>query len=500
MRVLATTLIAIFMGISGCMQSATAAAPTLTINDHAFVWDTREFSLNDAVAVIDAHPRLAPHRVRIIDRLGFHSINPRLLPVLVDMGDTLTVSTADDEASAQRIDAFIAALVQMYHLGRSTKFVPKSLSAASVMTMNDSDAGLRAVAETFVGGEARFERFVDAYTARFGTKKSALNTSNGSIVEAAAPANFLRLPWLVGQTGWSFNGAHSNSGGCPNAACTSPRSAIDFSRGWPVWGTNTDSAPVLAAHDGTVTVFSSCNVRVVNANGWATNYYHLSNVLVTNGQTVVVGQPIANYSSTQAQALCQFGSSTGPHVHLVLLQNGNQVAIDQSEFSGWRVNATSVAEDYDSTCSRMWFSRDGSTNACAYQGASPATWAMHTLPATMPSSKLCDLDIDGSGLPTPDRDGILLTRYLSGFRGSALIDGIAQSGATRTTFGQIEAFIASKNYDLNLDGNTLSHRDGLIATRHMQGVSASFVGAGSGPFTGFLSSSAGVNAYVFGCR
>jgi LasA protease len=499
MRNLLSALVATFFGIGVCMQPAIAAPPAPAINDFAFAWDTRDFSLGDATALIDAHPTLAPHRARIIDRLGFHSINPRLLIVLVDLGDALVV-TADADANATRIDAFIGALAQMYHLGRSTQFASKDVSAAAVMAMNESDAGLRAVAETFVRGEARFARFTQAYTARFGTKNSVLNNPNGSIREAAAPANFLRLPWLVGQTGWSFNGAHSNSGSCATATCASPRSSIDFSRGWPVWGTSTDDAPVLAAHGGTVTVFSSCNVRVTNTNGWATNYYHLSNVLVTTGQTVVVGQPIASYSSTREQALCQGGSSTGPHVHLMLLQNGSQVAIDQSEFSGWRVNATDVTRDYDGDCGRMWFSRDGSVTACSFQGGSPTQWAMHTLPATMPSSKLCDLDIDGSGQPTAERDGLLLTRYLLGVRGNALTDGVAQTGATRTSFTDVEAFIASKNYDLNLDGNALAPRDGLIATRHMQGVAADFIASGSGPLTGLLSSSRGIGAYVMGCR
>ncbi len=493
-------LIVIASWVVCCSPPANAAPPTFTINDHYFSWDTRDFSVDDAVALIDAHPKLAPHRVRIIDRLGYHSINPRLLAVLVDLGDALAPTTNAEALTAQRIDAFVAGLAQMFHLGRSTKFTSKSLTAANVMTMNESDAGLRAIAETFVRGESRYGQFVDAYAARFGVRNLTSDKMKGGVVEAAAPVNFLRLPWIVGQTGWSFNGVHSNSGGCGSAACAVPRSAIDFSRGWPVWGTSTDNAPVLAAHGGTVSVFSSCNVRITNANGWATNYYHLSNVIVANGQVVVVGQPIANYSSTQAQALCDGGSSTGPHVHLVLLQNGSQVAIDQTEFSGWRVNATNLTADYDSQCSRMWFSRDGSVNACAYNGASPAVWGMHTLPATMPSSKLCDLDIDGSGLPTPDRDGVLLSRYLSGFRGATLTDGVAQSGATRINAAQIEAFLASKNYDLNLDGGAQSLRDGLIAVRDMSGTAASLVASGTGPFTGLLSSSSGVAAYVFGCR
>ena len=37
---------------------------------------------------------------------------------------------------------------------------------------------------------------------------------------------------------------------------------------------------------------------------------------------------------------------------------------------------------------------------------------------------LCDLDIDGDGSVTVARDGTLLLRYLMGFRGTALTDGL----------------------------------------------------------------------------
>jgi LasA protease len=497
-------LIAVLFGLQALVSVVMAAQPApMTVTDQYFVWDTREFSLAEAIAVIDSHPTLAPHRALILDRLGFHSINPRLLPILVDLGDGLANLPAEQTAAAQRIDAFIAALAQMYHLGRAKTFatyVSNGVSAASVKVMNESDAGVRAIAETFIRGDTRTEQLVSTYITRFGVRKSVVNESAGGISEAAAPADFLRLPWTVGQTGWSFGGVHSNTGGCPNPVCAVPRAAIDFSRGWPAWGTSTADAPVLAAHDGTVTVFSSCNVRIANANGWATNYYHLANPLVSTGQTVIVGQPIANYADNMAQALCEGGSSTGPHVHFVLLQSGSQVPIDQSELSGWRINATNVIKDYDYDCANMWFARSGSVNACPYMSASPSAWAMHTLPTTMTSSKLCDLDIDGSGMATADRDGVLLLRYLSGFRGNALTDGIAQSGAVRTTAAQIETFIASKNYDLNLDGNTLASRDGLIAARYMQGGGSGVVAGGVGPFTGLLSSASGVGAYVFGCR
>ena len=492
-------LVCVFSMI-GVPAQASAPPNALMMNDHYFGWDTLEFSVDEAVALIEAHPILKPHRALIIDRLGFRSINPRLLPLFADLSDTLAMLPADPSEAAQRIDAFIGGLARMYHLGRSTKFAPKNFSAASVMSMNESDAGLRAIAETFVRGNFRFDQLTSAYMARHNVQKSLAIEAAANIGLTAAPTDFLRLPWTVGQTGWSFNGVHSNVGGCSNAICADPRSAIDFSRGWPVWGTSTTNAPVLAANAGTVSIFSSCNIRVSNANGWATNYYHLANLVVTNGQNVVAGQPLGQYADNQSQALCQGGKSTGPHTHILLIQGGAEVAIDQSEFSGWRINATSVIADYDSNTTRMNLTRSAIT-ACAYSNScNPTAWAMHTLPLTAASSKICDLDIDGSGgALTPESDGALLTRYLLGFRGNALVDGLPLAGATRTTSAQIEAFIATKNYDLKLDGGAQTSIDGLIATRYMRGVTTNVAG-GTGSFAGLLSSSAGVAAYLFGCR
>ncbi len=44
------------------------------------------------------------------------------------------------------------------------------------------------------------------------------------------------------------------------------------------------------------------------------------------------------------------------------------------------------------------------------------------------------LDIDGDGQVTADRDGLILLRVLLGLRGSAVLAGLNQSGATRTTW------------------------------------------------------------------
>jgi murein DD-endopeptidase MepM/ murein hydrolase activator NlpD len=58
-------------------------------------------------------------------------------------------------------------------------------------------------------------------------------------------------------------------------------------------------------------------VEINHGNGYVTRYGHNQRSLVTVGDTVVRGQPIALMGST--------GRSTGPHVHFEVLRNGQQV-------------------------------------------------------------------------------------------------------------------------------------------------------------------------------
>ena len=483
-----------------------AGAQLAPFNDGYFVWDARELSINDAHAAIGQFPKLAAHQALIVDRCGLHSVNPRLAALLLDASGTLDEFASSDVAAiGARIDAFLSALPHVFYLGRNASSTAREAYSLSPEDATSTEAaGVNALAETLLKGDQRSTSLAQGYVARFGVRTPFVHDTStqksGAIAAVANPTNLMRLPWLLGQQGWSFNGVHSSNGACANPVCAQPRSSIDFSNGWPAWGTNTTRSPVLAAIDGTVTVYSGCNLRITNANGWATNYYHLANIRVTNGSSVFVGQNIADFADNQAQALCQGGSSTGPHVHFMLVNAGAQVDIDQSDFSGWKVNATSVIRDYDSSCTRMYFTRDGNT-VCAYNNSTvPAAWSMHTLPTGMASSKSCDLDIDGNNAVEAATDGVLLLRYLLGLRGADLIAGVPLAGAPRGTASLIEQFIVSKRYDLDGDNATSTYTDGLLAVRLMRGLTGTALSGGATTSSSLLTTGAQISALAVGCR
>lgn len=180
------------------------------------------------------------------------------------------------------------------------------------------------------------------------SKKAGL-MSSGAAASDSPPA--LDLPFIRPQN-WQFNGTHTWTGDDDGT----PFSSIDFTRSWGQnWGDSTSADLVSAAHDGLITVFSSCYVQVQHDSGWGTRYYHLDSLQVATGQTVLAGQVLGNYASEENQALCSGGSSTGPHVHFALLKDGQYFSLQDIELSGYQVHPGTSS--YDSSRSRMWLEK-----------------------------------------------------------------------------------------------------------------------------------------------
>jgi LasA protease len=173
------------------------------------------------------------------------------------------------------------------------------------------------------------------------------STASSSSSSSTPPDGFFQWPWPTGDR-WIPNGPHSNTGS------GYPLSSIDVSYDWPVWGSKTYT--VVAANAGTVSVLSDCEVRVTNANGWATNYYHMDDIVVSDGEKVTKDTALGVYASTKAAALCDGGSSTGPHVHFSVLYNGRFISLQGISFSGYSVNVGRYS--YDDNCNYAYLTKD----------------------------------------------------------------------------------------------------------------------------------------------
>jgi len=200
-------------------------------------------------------------------------------------------------------------------------------------------------------------RYVDSYFRLFPQKPqkkqrravSVKKMESGGGSGAAASEDLLQLPYPV-QSSWTFGGAHSFTG--------SGRvlSSLDFHDGG-FWGNDLSHLWVSASAPGTVKVHSSCNMEIIHENGWSTQYYHLDNIQYSTGDKVERNAYIANYASNERQALCEGGSSTGPHLHFSLKNNGQYVSLQDVHFSGYAVNVGS--SNYDTNCNRFYLHKDG---------------------------------------------------------------------------------------------------------------------------------------------
>jgi hypothetical protein len=91
------------------------------------------------------------------------------------------------------------------------------------------------------------------------------------------------------------------------------------------------------------------------------------------------------------------------------------------------------------------------------------------------------LDIDANGTAAPLTDGLLVLRYFFGFRGQTLIAGAVSPGADRETAPEIEAYIASILASLDIDGSGSAQplTDGLLILRYLFGFRGATLVAGA---------------------
>ncbi len=169
---------------------------------------------------------------------------------------------------------------------------------------------------------------------------------------------YFQPPWEIGDT-WAGGGAHGDTG-------TGTRNALDFWGAFRNWGEDLSAWWVAAAQSGTARVWSSCSMTVIHPNGWETSYYHLDNIQVTDMQQVGRNHRLSNYANTEAQALCNGGSSTGPHVHVALRFDGQRVEVDETQVDFTSFSHHVGVGQYDSDCSRSYYTRAAGGTVCPF--------------------------------------------------------------------------------------------------------------------------------------
>jgi murein DD-endopeptidase MepM/ murein hydrolase activator NlpD len=151
------------------------------------------------------------------------------------------------------------------------------------------------------------------------------DTAATAAITTSPPDSPFALPWAAGQRWKLSGGPHSWNRESP------PWSALDFARG-------EGDGRVLAARDGLV--YRPCGmttyVMIKHADGWQTDYYHLTNIpYIQEGTWIESGR----YLGTVSTAVECGGSATGPHVHFNIRYQGEHTAWHGRQIGGWTITA-----------------------------------------------------------------------------------------------------------------------------------------------------------------
>jgi hypothetical protein len=117
-------------------------------------------------------------------------------------------------------------------------------------------------------------------------------------------------------------------------------------------------------------------------------------------------------------------------------------------------------------------------------------------PTTTPDG--VTLDADGNGEADALTDGLLFLRYMFGFRGPTLIVGAIGDGAERDTAAEVESYIASVLASLDVDGNgsVEALADGLLLLRYLFGFRGPTLIAGAVGGGATRTTAAAIESYI----
>lgn len=370
------------LSLSGLSQAqpqvakATQAAPV-----HPLIYGREEMFGFDIEGYLAARaPALLPYAETISHWAGYSSISPRVLIALIEqqsgllsrpqasrvamvrpMGELSSAQgfseqvrdVADQLARSLYAAPLEAGRAEFQAPGQApvpalARLLARSVSAAKARAQERSDSSEQDFATVYQGlFGLRFD--VEAARLSLATMQPT-GTQRPGLQALGAASSYLQFPFPVGQS-WYVGGAHTNTG-----SGTYPMSSLDMYKSGG-WGSNQSANWVVASAAGTFKKHSSCFAEVVHTDGWSTTYYHMQNLRYNTGAYVAKNVGIGNPASSQAQALCNGGQSTGPHLHFSLKYNGGWMHLAGYALSSWVITANGV--NYDTNCSTFYMTRNG---------------------------------------------------------------------------------------------------------------------------------------------
>jgi murein DD-endopeptidase MepM/ murein hydrolase activator NlpD len=161
-----------------------------------------------------------------------------------------------------------------------------------------------------------------------------------ALVSAPPPADMFQLPWDQGIAWVAIDGIDNGSKRPLNSSHNYHLGgAIDFAPKAKMFtGEDTSKYWVTAAAAGTVIQISSCDLSIVHADGWVTQYQFLGNMQVKLGDIVARNQRLAIIADGVRQKYCPgYSEINVPHLHFVL-----RPSILDATFAGWQVKYNSL--------------------------------------------------------------------------------------------------------------------------------------------------------------
>ena len=154
-----------------------------------------------------------------------------------------------------------------------------------------------------------------------------------------------------------------------------------------------------------------------------------------------------------------------------------------SDTQNWTISSETPVTPNDTVCS---LTGDTGTTSVILTGVNPGTCVLQAT-STVDSSVVtsgtitvsgttANLDIDGDGNATALGDGVLIVRYLFGFTGNTLVNGVVDPNCTRCTATEIESYLAAaKDSILDVDGSgsATALGDGVLIVRYLFGFTGS---------------------------